>query len=121
MIPTASVNGRTATAHRSIPVSVPSGTFRQSLLVLTLLGACLPQVQAALPNSAVLDNNALYKKGYLDVTLYKTANGTPPSEVVTNSATPTTAQIAATTLGLNQAKTPPPQTSPSTSLQAPTW
>lgn len=71
------------------------------LLLALAAAAALPQARAGLP--AGLASNALYKKGYLDVTLYQMANGTPASQVVTAGDITDPATITATTAGINQA------------------
>lgn len=91
MIPAASVTGRTATAHRSSPASVPSRTFRQSLVILTLICACLPQVRAVIPSAA--ESDPLYAKGYLNVSRYFGTDIAYKDPSLPANATNTTAKL----------------------------
>lgn len=70
-----------------VPASIMRGRFRLSLLLCVLMAAALPCVHATLPDG--IANNILYKKGYLDVSLYLV--GYPPSQQA--NATRTTQKL----------------------------
>ncbi|MBL9186324.1 MAG: hypothetical protein JNK23_02480 [Opitutaceae bacterium] len=88
MIITTLQKNRAALDHRHIRASLAK-IRRVSLLAFALLGAVIPRAQATLP--AGYQSNILYKKGYLDVSLYLTS----PANIEANAG--------GTTLRLNEA------------------